>query len=113
LASPNSILIRGEISPTQESGLEKIGLPISPNPASEIVRVVYNLEKTAEVRVEVLNGLGQKVATLYSGKQVSGEHEITWNGMAGNGLRVQAGMYFLRLAVGDEVTVGRVVLKKN
>ncbi|MCB0519724.1 MAG: T9SS type A sorting domain-containing protein [Lewinellaceae bacterium] len=100
-----------EPSATEEAG----GKPsfgfanISPNPASTAVRIQYFLDKTADVRVEVVNVLGQKVAVLFSGKMAGGEHEAVWDGMVMNGLRAQAGAYFVRLRVGDEATTAGVV----
>lgn len=82
---------------------------IFPNPASEQVRIQYFLEKTANVRLEVVNVLGQKVAALFSGKQAAGKHEAVWSGMTVNGLRARAGVYFVRLSVGGEGVTRRVV----
>lgn len=95
----------GEANNGRDFGIKSI----SPNPAGEAVRLVYFLEKTAEVRLEVVNALGQKVATLFSGKQAPGSHESMWKGLTVNGLRAQAGVYFVRLAVGGEGVTGRVV----
>ena len=82
---------------------------ISPNPASQEVRIRYFLQKTAQVQLEVTNVLGQKVAVLFSGKQTVGEHSASWNGLTVNGLRAQTGVYFVRLKVGRRAVVERVV----
>lgn len=84
-------------------------LNISPNPASSDVRVDYLLKKTATLRVEVLNVAGQKVATVFSGKQTSGEYSASWNGLMDNGLRAQAGAYFVKLIAGNEVVARSLV----
>lgn len=81
---------------------------ISPNPAGEAVRIQYFLEKTAGVRLDVVNIMGQKVASLFSGKQQAGQHEVIWDGLAANGFRAQTGVYFVRLAVGSGAVAGRV-----
>jgi hypothetical protein len=82
---------------------------VSPNPATATVGVAYVLEKEASVRLEVLNTLGQNVSTLFSGKQQAGQYSVPWDGRMANGLGVQAGVYFLRLAVGDRVLTKRLV----
>ncbi|MEZ4956919.1 MAG: T9SS type A sorting domain-containing protein [Saprospiraceae bacterium] len=82
---------------------------ISPNPASQDVRINYFLEKTADVRLEVVNVLGQKVATIFSGKQTAGEYESGWDGRTVSGLRAQTGVYFVRLSVGGEAIVQRLL----
>jgi len=74
---------------------------VSPNPASNQVQVSYFLEKTAEIRVEVLNGLGQKVAAVFSGKQTPGEYSCVWNGLMHNGLSAKTGLYFVQMKMGD------------
>jgi hypothetical protein len=95
----------GEVSNSRGFGFANI----SPNPASEQVRISFFLEKTADVRLEIVNVLGQKVATLFSGKQAAGNHEAIWNGLMVNGWRAQTGVYFVRLAVGNKGVTGRVV----
>ena len=82
---------------------------VSPNPATATVRVTYILENEAAVRLEVLNTIGQNVSTLFSGKQQAGQYSVPWDGRMANGLGVQAGVYFLRLAVGDRVLTKRLV----
>lgn len=82
---------------------------LSPNPSSDNTRVDYFLEKNAHVRVDILNTLGQKVATLFLGKQTPGEHQISWNGLMNNGLQAQPGVYFVRLAVGEEAVLEKLV----
>jgi len=111
LIAPNSLLIRGEISPAQEAGLDsiEISVSISPNPAGEAVQVNYFLEKSADVRLEVVNILGQKMASLFSGKQTAGNHETVWNGLTGNGLRAQAGVYFIRLTAHHKAKTFRFI----
>lgn len=82
---------------------------LTPNPASHKLRIDYFLEKNAEVQVDVLNSLGQNVATLFSGKQAAGEHQIFWNGLMQNGLQVQAGLYFVRLAAGQKSVTNKLI----
>lgn len=109
LAAPNSILVREGVNAAIDLPESRFRLGVSPNPAGEAVRITYFLEKAAAVRLEVVNALGQKVASLFSGKQTVGEHEFSWSGMTRNGLRAQAGVCFVRLAVGEEVVMERVV----
>jgi hypothetical protein len=109
LLAPNSLLLRDGVNATGEIPENRFRLNVSPNPAVERVRITYFLEKTADMQLEVVNGLGQKVASLFSGKQTPGEHETTWDGLIGNGLRAQAGVYFVRLAAGGEIVADKVV----
>lgn len=109
LAAPNSILIRENTSPAGEPFFEKTGLKISPNPASEAIRVNFFLEKTCDVRLEILNSMGQKMATIFSGNLAAGEHFFVWNGLAANGLRAVPGFYFLEMSDGQRSAAVRFV----
>lgn len=110
LMAPNSILIREPVSSSaQETAIGISHLLISPNPADSFVQISYFLEKTALVRVDVLNAPGQNVATLFSGKQAPGEQQVLWNGQMRNGLRVQAGWYFLQLTVEGKVVTQKLI----
>lgn len=109
LIAPNSILIREAISPAVEAYFERISLSVSPNPAYEAVTLSWFLEKSADAQADVLNVVGQKVATVLSGKQMPGEYNIAWNGLMDNGLRAQAGVYFVRLRVGGAIVTKKLV----
>lgn len=109
LMAPNSILIREHPAAGSHEISGNFRLAIYPNPADSFVQVGYTLRKTARVRVEVLNTLGQHVTTLFSGNQLPGEHQLSWNGLTTNGARVQAGVYFVRLVVGTEVVEKKLV----
>lgn len=82
---------------------------VSPNPAVGPVRIAYFLKKTADVRLEVLDALGQKVAAIYSGKRGPGEHDAVWNGLNANGAPTPAGLYFIRLIADNESVTKQLV----
>jgi PKD repeat protein len=53
-----------------------IGLNISPNPFTHFTNINFDLNKSANVEVEVYDMLGRKVSTLESQKLQSGAHQI-------------------------------------
>jgi len=110
LQAPNSILIR-EAIPASTAGQEpnKFLLSVAPNPSGDTFCAAYVLEKTASVRVRILNSQGQLVATLFSGEQTPGEHRMTWTGLMANGRRAQADTYFVQLSVGGEAVVKKII----
>jgi hypothetical protein len=69
---------------------------VVPNPTPRGTTVQYTMPREAEVRLSVLDLQGREVAVLVDGRQRSGAHFVTWNGMAEQG-PVPAGVYFLRL----------------
>ena len=87
-----------------------------PNPFNPATVIPYQLAAAAEVRLEVFNLLGQRVATLVDGYQAAGAHTATWTATDATGQAVSAGVYLYRLtvastgsAVGGSQT-GRMVL---
>ncbi|MEO5572551.1 MAG: T9SS type A sorting domain-containing protein [Bacteroidia bacterium] len=54
-------------------------LSVSPNPSSEKVMLNYSLKESASVSFDVMNELGQKVATYSLDKQSAGKHEYQFD----------------------------------
>jgi hypothetical protein len=67
-----------------------------PNPFNATTVIAYELPRRADVRLEVYNISGQKVATLVDGEQQAGYRSITWNAS-----EVSSGVYFYKLTAGD------------
>jgi hypothetical protein len=80
-----------------------------PNPFNPSTEIRFALPKSCEVRVEVLNVLGQTIRTLASGLQTAGIHFVTWDGTDEKGNSVSSGVYFYRV-VSDEFTTSRKML---
>ena len=78
-----------------------------PNPFSESTVIRYALEADAEVDLRVFDVQGREVAVLASGVQTAGTHATTFEGGA-----LSNGVYLWRLAIGGEVTTGRVTLAR-
>ena len=81
-----------------------------PNPFNPSTVIPYQLPTAASVRLEVFNVLGQRVATLVDGEQAAGAHTAVWTATDEAGKSVSAGVYIYRLAVGDAMATGRMVL---
>jgi exonuclease III len=79
-----------------------------PNPFSAHTTVTFSLPEMAQVRVEVFDALGRRVATIDQGARAAGTHEV---GLRGTNLT--AGMYLVRLtastASGERTATRRVI----
>jgi len=64
-----------------------------PNPFNPSTTISYSLPEQADVRIEIYNILGQKVATLFDGDQQAGQHEIVWRAD-----EYPSGVYFARMS---------------
>ena len=81
-----------------------------PNPFNPSTIIPYQLPMAAQVRLEVFNVLGQRVATLVDGAQAAGVHKAVWTATDEAGRAVSAGVYIYRLTVNGTQQTGRMVL---
>jgi YVTN family beta-propeller protein len=73
---------------------------VSPNPTPSATHIAFSLPTEEAVSVDIYDLMGRRVATLASGVQAAGRHEVTWLGRDGSGSRVWGGVYFVRIGAG-------------
>jgi YbbR domain-containing protein len=78
---------------------------VSPNPTSGIVTMNLALATAAELRIEIVNTLGQTLQTINAGKMSNISQNVDLSNMS-------QGAYFLRVTVDGETAIRRVVLQK-
>ena len=82
----------------------------SPNPARGTVRFGFTLARAGDASVEVLDVTGRRVQAWTLPAATAGAHEIAWDARDGSGAAVTAGLYRVRVRVGDESVSRSVVL---
>ncbi|MDD2331406.1 MAG: FlgD immunoglobulin-like domain containing protein [Candidatus Cloacimonetes bacterium] len=70
---------------------------ISPNPFSGRAEISLELDKQADLSLEVYNLKGQLVRSISKGVCGKGRHHFWWNGDDASGKAVGSGIYFLKL----------------
>ena len=83
-----------------------------PNPFNPSTTIRYAVPEVAHVRLDILDVLGRRVATLVDETQNPGHHQVVWAGLNEGGRTVALGVYFLRLQAGDAVLTQRMLLMK-
>ncbi len=83
--------------------------PAVPSPSADVTTLRFSLANPARVTLEVLDLTGQRVASLWHGPAGVGEHTVRWDGRDERGTRRAPGMYFVRLAAGEEVVSGKLL----
>ncbi len=78
-----------------------------PNPFNVTTAISYQLAAVSQVEMSIYNLLGQRVATLVSGRQQAGAHQVEWDGA-----EFSSGVYFCRLEAGDFIKVIKLALVK-
>ena len=77
---------------------------IVPNPATNYATLQYSLTKAHFVRVELFSLLGQRMSTVFEGKQLSGEHTLSLSLH-----NIPKGVYICRVWV-DEMSKSLMVI---
>jgi len=81
-----------------------------PNPFNPGTVIPYELATTTQVRLEVFNLLGQRLATLVDGVRSAGMHTARWDARDASGHGVAAGVYVYRLTAGGATRTRQMVL---
>ncbi len=68
-----------------------------PNPFNPTTTISFSVIRAGDFSLDVLNLLGQRVTTLYTGHLTTGMHEFEWDATDDRGQRVASGVYFSRL----------------
>ena len=80
-----------------------------PNPFQGQTTLEYTVPESMDIEIVVYNVLGQRVATLESGTQSAGTHQLGWDGRSG-GSSLASGVYFVRISGNGETDTQRVTI---
>jgi hypothetical protein len=83
-----------------------------PNPFNPTTKINFNLNKSADVALEIYNVKGQKVRTLINAKLEQGQHNVMWHGKDDKGSEVSSGIYFYKLRSGKLTKSKKMILLK-
>lgn len=98
------------IDPTPTLELAFAGLAPQPMRGQSSVR--FTLPRAGAIALRVLDVTGREVVTLADGERTAGEHRVMWDGRDAQGVRLAAGMYFLRLEAAGDVLTRRAILAR-
>ncbi|MFH1865260.1 MAG: M6 family metalloprotease domain-containing protein [Candidatus Eisenbacteria bacterium] len=85
----------------------------APNPFNPTTKIAFNVPtEGGRVTLTVYNVNGRVVRRLVDGPLVAGPHSVVWNGRDDGGESLASGVYFARLATGDESLFTKMTLLK-
>ncbi|TND07195.1 MAG: BNR/Asp-box repeat-containing protein [Bacteroidetes bacterium] len=92
--------ILGLLNPSGINGLNSVvsSVNVFPSPATDKVQVELNLKQSADLKIEIVNMLGELVSSVYNQNTQAGllKKEIPTAALSN-------GVYFIRLSAGDKV----------
>jgi len=104
------------------TGVEKIDANLAPsefrlsqnypNPFNGETWITYAIPRTCDVRVEVYDVHGARIATCASNVHTAGVYRVKWNGRYDNGQSAPSGLYLARLTAGEFQAVKMMVYLK-
>lgn len=77
-----------------------------PNPFNSTLRISFNLPRAGDVTLGIFDIAGREVTRIAAKRFAAGEQNISWNADQ------PAGVYVVRLKVGEKNALGKVVLVK-
>jgi hypothetical protein len=103
-----SVENKEEINPPQEMLL----MQNYPNPFNPETTIPYQLSEASTVRLEIINFLGQRVATLVNEQQSAGMYHVKWHGITDDGKKATTGIYIYRLVTNESTQIKKFILAK-
>jgi hypothetical protein len=94
-----------QVSSVKDNAKESVFFQVVPNPMNNNGKLVYSLDKAANVNASILDVTGKVVTALKEGSENEGVHEIT----IGNG-NLSKGIYFARLSVNGTVYTKKFIV---
>ena len=76
------------------SNIHNGSISLYPNPGIGFGKILYDLDKPAQVRIEIFNPLGENLRTLINTKEETGNHEHAFDIS-----RLPSGTYFFRIQI--------------
>ena len=81
-----------------------------PNPFNPSVRITFVVPSRGEVRAEIHDAAGRRVAVLAAREMEAGANALLWNGRDEKGAEAASGVYFLRVRTGGAARSIKLVL---
>lgn len=78
-----------------------------PNPFNPVTQIEYELPASQDVRIEVFNVQGQRVATLVNGSQSAGTQQVSFDASS-----LSSGVYLYRLTTPEQTLTKKMLLVK-
>lgn len=104
------VVVRIGIAEEPSAMLLSSRLTAAPNPLSRSTVIRCELANAARVRADVFDASGRLVRTLADTRLETGAHALPWDARDNSGVRVESGVYLVRLVAGDGTSFTKLVV---
>lgn len=83
-----------------------------PNPFNPSTVIRFNLFKSENIKLQILNINGELVKTIFEKELPPGQHEVIWDGTDSQNRKVTSGVYLYRLVSNENELTRKMILIK-
>ena len=83
-----------------------------PNPFNPITNIIYTMDISSDVNINIHNIQGQLVKNLFIGNVNSGQHTVSWNGTDRFSQSLPSGIYIYSIKSSQQILTGKMMLLK-
>lgn len=83
-----------------------------PNPFNPSTVIRFNLFKSKNIKLQILNINGELVKTIFEKELPPGQHEVIWDGTDSQNRKVTSGVYLYRLVSNENELTRKMILIK-
>ena len=80
---------------------------VYPNPFNPVTNIEFGMPEDMDISITVFDVSGREIEMIHNGAMNAGYHTITWNADS-----FSSGVYFLRIAAGNEIHTRKLMLMK-
>jgi len=110
----DALLVEAETTPSAIDG-EKVLVPFEtklvgnyPNPFNPSTTIMFDLDRTAKVQINIYNILGQKVAEIANREFQMGNHRLLWDASS----NISSGVYFYEMRTDNYTQIKKMILMR-
>ncbi len=83
-----------------------------PNPFNSLTNIKYELFKSGQVKIVIINSIGQDVRSIINKYHQLGEYFIKWDGMDDQGTNMASGIYFYKIILEGRIKTQKMIYLK-
>ncbi|MBF0433258.1 MAG: T9SS type A sorting domain-containing protein [Fibrobacteria bacterium] len=106
------ILLGNDAVPVENQIVQIGNISFYPNPFRNHTNLSFSISGSQMVKLAIYNVNGEMVKSYASKSYPAGKYSIAWDGKGSNGKELNAGQYYVKIRIGSNVAVRKVLMLK-